>query len=63
MPALLCQREKPALGHFGEMTARGLRRDAASVSELGGGQGAAVEQRRQHIGASGIADECGDFGG
>jgi hypothetical protein len=44
------------------MTARGLCRNAAGKSELGGGQSAAVEQRGQHIGAGGIADERGDFG-
>jgi hypothetical protein len=62
VPALLCQGEQPAFGHFGEMTARGLRRDAPGKGELGRSQGAAVEQRRQHVGASGIADERGDFG-
>jgi hypothetical protein len=44
------------------MAARGLRRDAAGKRKLGGGQGAAVEQRRQHVGASGIADERGNLG-
>ena len=62
MPALLCQGEKPAFRKPGQMAARRLRRDATGKGELGGGQGAAAEQRRQHVGASGVADERGDLG-
>jgi hypothetical protein len=37
-----------------EMAARGLRRDLGGVGELGGGQGAAVEQRRQRMAGAGL---------
>ena len=45
-----------------EVAARGLRRHVGRVGKLGRGQGAAVEQRTEDIGARRIADEGGDGG-
>ena len=47
---------------FRQMRTRGLRRDAGLVRQLARGQRAAGHQRRQHVGARGIADERGDHG-
>src|SRR5216684_3081928 len=44
------------------MRTRGLRGDAGLVRQLAGGQRAAGHQRRQHVGARGIADQCCDHG-
>ena len=45
-----------------QMRTRGLRRDAGLVRQFARGQRAAGHQRRQHVGAGGIADQCGDHG-
>src|ERR1700720_4393957 len=42
------------------MRTRGLRRDAGLVRQLARGQRAAGHQRRQHVGAGGVADQRGD---
>jgi len=44
------------------MRTRGLRRDAGLVRQLARGQRAAGHQRRQHVGARGIADQGSDHG-
>ena len=54
--------QQVALDHAGEMSARGLRRDAGGERQLGRGVGAAVHQQRQHGGARRIAHQGGDLG-
>src|SRR5579872_779497 len=44
------------------MRTRGLRRDAGFLRQFAGGERAAAEQRSQHVGAGGVADEGGDHG-
>ena len=45
-----------------KMRTRGLRRDAGLLRQLARGQRAAGHQRREHVGAGGIADQRGDHG-
>ena len=62
VPALLLRLYQAAGLELGEMRARGLRRDAGFLRKLAGGERAAAEQRRQHVGAGGIADQRGNHG-
>ncbi len=55
--ALLLLRDQPAGLELGQMRTRGLRRDAGLVRQLARGQRAPGHQRRQHVGARGIADQ------
>ena len=47
---------------LGQMGTRRLRGDARFVGELAGGQRLAAHQRRQHVGARGIAGQRGNRG-
>ena len=58
--ALLFLLDQPAGLELRQMRTRGLRRDAGLVRQLARGQRAAGHQRRQHVGAGGIADQSGD---
>ena len=60
--ALLLRLDQAAGFQFGQMGARGLRGDAGLMRQLARGQRAAGHQRRQHVGARGIADQRGDHG-
>src|SRR3984885_6591909 len=60
--ALLFLLDQVTCLQFRQMRAGGLRRDAGLVRELACSQRAAGHQRRQHIGAGGIADQCCDHG-
>ena len=57
MPTLLLSRQQAAIGELRQVPARGLRRYAGCLGELLGGQRAPVHQRRQHVGARGIAEQ------
>ena len=60
--ALLFLLDQAAGLQLRQMRACGLRRDAGLVREFARGQRAAGHQRRQHVGAGGIADQRGDHG-
>src|ERR1700738_3321963 len=60
--ALLFLLDQAAGLQFAQMRTRGLRGDAGLVRQLARGQRAAGHQRRQHVGAGGIADQCCDHG-
>ena len=60
--ALLLLLDQERLLQFGKMRARRLQRHAGLGRKLARGQRRAAEQRVQHVGARGIADEGGDDG-
>jgi hypothetical protein len=55
--ALLFLFDQPSGLELGKVRTRGLRRDARLVGELAGGQRATGHQRRQHVGARGVANQ------
>ncbi len=58
--ALFLRLDQAAGFQFCQMRACGLRRDTGLVSQLACSQRAAGHQRRQHVGAGGIANQRGD---
>ncbi|MEY9273749.1 hypothetical protein ABIE90_003646 [Bradyrhizobium diazoefficiens] len=62
MPALLLRLDQPAGLELRKVRARRLRRDAGLLRELARGQRASVHQRREHVGAGGVADQRSDHG-
>jgi len=60
--ALLFLLDQAAGLQLRKVRARGLRRDAGLDRQFARGQRAAGHQRHQHVGARGIADQCGDHG-
>ena len=61
VPALLLDGQEPDRRHAGQMTARGLRRDAGDMRQLRGREGAAVHQGVQHSGPGRITRDCRDL--
>ena len=62
MAALLDDREEPRLQELGEMRARRRRADPGREGQFSGGEGAAVQECVQNIGARRVADQGGDLG-
>ena len=50
-------RQQARLGELGEMHAGGLGRNPRRKGKLGGGQGAAIEKRREHRGSRRLPDQ------
>jgi hypothetical protein len=60
--ALLLRLDQTAGLKLREMRARGLRRDAGLLRQLACGERLAGQQRGQHVGTGGVADQRGDHG-
>jgi len=60
--ALLLRLDQAAGFELRKMRARGLRRDAGLGAQARSRSARGGHQRRQHVGARGIADQCGDHG-
>ena len=54
--------QKPRIDQLCQMRARGLRGHMRGIGEFAGAQRAAVHQRREHVGARRIAEQCRDLG-
>jgi len=54
--------EQPRLDQLCQMRARGLRGHMSDIGEFASAQRAAVHQRRQHVRARRVANQCGDLG-
>jgi hypothetical protein len=54
--------QQPRLGQPRQVSACGLRGNTGGSRELGGRQRTTIHQRREHIGAGGVADQSGGLG-
>src|SRR5262245_15768635 len=62
MSPLADHREQAARCHLREMGTGGLGGDSSRKGKLAGGQGSAIQKRRQHRGSRSVSDQRGDLG-